>query len=87
MEDLTKRDLEELVGELPDSRPREQRGQILTPHGNATPVYCINCGRQDGYAFVPTESIICVCAECEKKCGGLPLPVVDEDYVRGRQGG
>ncbi|HZC32644.1 MAG TPA: hypothetical protein VE640_05080, partial [Candidatus Bathyarchaeia archaeon] len=55
-----------------------------TPHGNATPVFCINCGKQDGYAYVDTSALIRLCDECEAKTGGLPLPVVDEDYVRGR---
>jgi NAD-dependent SIR2 family protein deacetylase len=85
MEDPTQRDLAELVGPLPDSRPADQRGQIRTPQGNATPVYCINCHRQFGYAWMSTEKIVYVCDECEKKHGGLPLPVVDEDYIRGRK--
>ena len=80
----TNEDLRKLIGDLPDSRPHDQRGQIRTPAGLATPVFCINCGGQFGFAFVDTAAIIYVCDECEGRHGGLPLPVVDEDYVRAR---
>lgn len=72
--------------DLPDSRPREQRGQILTPFGWATPVYCVNCGKPYGFAFVDTTHILYICDDCEDRCGVPDLPVVDEDYVRGRKG-
>lgn len=77
--------VERLFGDLPDSRPKVRRGDIRTPHGNATPVFCANCGRASGFAFVDTTRILYLCDECEAKHGGLPLPVVDEDYVRGLQ--
>lgn len=59
---------------------------MRTPHGNATPVFCIYCCKQDGFAYVDTTHIICVCDDCVHTHGSLPLPVVDEDYVRGRKG-
>ena len=80
----TGEDIRRLVGDLPDSRPREQREQIQTPRGTATPVFCANCGKQSGYAYTSTEFIIYICDACEQAGGALPLPVVDEEYVRGR---
>jgi hypothetical protein len=76
-----------LVGGLPDSRPRDQRGQIRTPRGNATPVFCANCGKPAGFAYVSTEFIIFICDACEQAGGALTLPVVDEGCVRGRSTG
>jgi len=88
-QEVTREDIRRLVGGLPDSRPRDQRGQIRTPAGTATPVYCANCHRQFGFAFVCTDYIFYLCNDCEAVGGTLPLPTVDEDYVRGRakQGG
>lgn len=80
-------DIRRIVGDLPDSRPREKRGQIRTPRGMATPVYCVNCGKQFGFAYASTEFILYICDACEKAGGALPLPVVDEEYVRGRSTG
>lgn len=78
--------LRRLIGDIPDSRPRERRGEFRTPAGiDASPVYCANCGKPSGYAYVSTDFILYLCDECEKVGGGLPLPVVDEDYVRGRK--
>ncbi len=85
MDEATREDIRQNLGDLPDSRPKVQRGQIRTPKGNATPVFCINCGGQFGFAYVDTAAIVYLCDECEKVGGGLPLPVVDEDYIRGRK--
>lgn len=88
-ERIAKEEIARLTGNLDDSRPREERGVIRTPLGNATPVFCVSCAKAGGYAYVNTDSIIYVCDDCTAKHGGLPLPVADEDYVRGRkdQGG
>ena len=75
--------LRELVGDLPDSRAKNARGEIRTPRGNAVPVFCINCGKDQGFAYVGTGAIIRLCDECEERHGGLPLPTVDERIVRG----
>ena len=83
--ELVREDMRQLIGDLPDSRPVEPRGEIRTPFGNAVPVFCISCGGQFGYAYRATSIIVYVCDECEAMHGGLPLPVVDEDYVRGRK--
>lgn len=69
----------------PDCRPKDQRGQIRTPHGLATPVFCANCGMPNGFAYVDTSHIFYLCNDCEEKHGLLDLPTVDEDYVRGRK--
>jgi hypothetical protein len=83
---LALEDTRRLLGSIPDSRPKVQRGQILTPLGWATPVFCVSCGAPGGFAFVDTTFILYLCPDCEKFGGGLDLPVVDEDYVRGRKG-
>lgn len=77
------RELAKLVGGLPDSRPRESRGEIRSPRGNAVPVFCLSCGKPEGYALVGTGAIVRICEECEGRHGGLPLPVVDDRIVRG----
>ena len=78
-------ELRRLVGELPDSRARSGRGEVRTPRGGAVPVYCISCGTDVGFSYVATAAIVALCEECERRCGGLPLPVVDERIVRGGQ--
>jgi len=74
--------MSDLAGGLPDSRTREQRGQIRTPHGLATPVYCVNCGKAQGYTYASTEFMFYLCDDCDKHGTGLDLPVVDERAVR-----
>lgn len=77
--------LRRLAGGFEDSRPRDEKGAMRTPHGNATPVFCVSCGAFGGFAFVDTTYIVYLCDGCEEKHGGLDLPVADEDYVRGRK--
>jgi NAD-dependent SIR2 family protein deacetylase len=59
-----------VVDILPDSRPRERRGAIETPHGRLVQLYCANCGKPYGrvaekhitFAFV-------MCQPCADKYG------------------
>jgi len=78
-------DVKRQIGDVPDTRSKEQRGQIRTPLGLASPNYCANCGRQFGFVYVSTIHIFYLCDDCEEQHGILPLPVVDEDYMRGRK--
>jgi len=80
--------LDALKKALPDSRPREQRGQIRTPHGLASPIYCANCGKFKGYVFVSTEFMFYLCDDCDRFGNGLEIPIVDEQTVKAvNQGG
>lgn len=85
MSDRTKDDLDMLIGNLPDSRPREEREVVRTPHGGMVKVFCISCGAEMGHALITTDRIIGMCDGCVEKHGGLPLPVVDEDYLQFRR--
>jgi hypothetical protein len=57
---------------LGDSRCRMPRGQIQSPLGLITPIYCLNCGRCCGgvYGTVPTTAVLC--DPCRERWGGLP---------------
>lgn len=66
---------------VPDSRPRERRGEIRTPHGNASPIYCANCGKFAGYCFAATDFMFYLCDGCDHAGTGIDLPVVDEATV------
>lgn len=66
---------------LPDSRARVARGEIRTPFGTATPVYCVSCGKDAGYTFASTEFMFYLCDECDIYGNGLDLPVVDPDEI------
>lgn len=76
-----------LAGIAPDCRSREQRGQIQTPFGLATPVFCANCGKKSGYVFADTSYYFHLCNDCDPHGRGLDVPIVDESIVRsiGRQ--
>lgn len=73
---------------FPDSRTKAQRGQIQTPMGLASPVYCASCGRFAGYTFASTEFMFYLCdGGCDKYGNGLDLPVVDPETVVAANGG
>jgi len=77
----------DLSGGLPDCRSREQRGQIRTPFGLASPVYCASCGRMNGYTFADTAHLFYLCNDCDEYGAGLDLPVVDPGTVAAVKGG
>lgn len=66
---------------LPDSRAREARGEIRTPFGTATPVFCASCGKDAGFTFASTEFMFYLCDECDVYGSGLDLPVVDPEEI------
>jgi hypothetical protein len=80
-------DLELLKKALPDSRSTARRGEIRTPLGNASPIYCANCGAFAGYTFVNTEFMFYLCEGCDHHGTGLDLPIVDEATVQTATGG
>lgn len=79
--------IEALKKALPDSRSAARRGEIRTPHGNASPVYCANCGKFKGYTFASTEFMFYLCDDCDRHGTGLDLPIVDEQTARAATGG
>lgn len=75
-------ELIEVVQEVaPDCRSRAQRGQIRTPMGLATPVFCANCGKDGGYTYADTTFMFYLCGDCDKHGNGLDLPVVTPKMI------
>lgn len=76
--------MEKLTG-FEDSRPRHRKGEVRTPRGNATPMFCVSCGKLDGYALTDTTHIVGLCDECFDRFGGLDLPAVPKETVEGKK--
>ena len=66
---------------MPESRARVARGEIRTPLGTATPVFCASCGGKAGFTFASTDFMFYLCDECDVYGSGLDLPVVDPDEI------
>lgn len=76
--------IEAMMGHLPDSRCRDRELNTLhTPHGEAVPTFCANCGKQEGYAVGNVQRFIGICDECTAKIGRLPLPEIPPEEIRG----
>jgi hypothetical protein len=72
---------------FPDSRSKEDRGQIATPYGLASKVYCADCGRFSGYVFGDVSLMFYLCNSCDKTGTGIDLPVIDPEVLKAFNGG
>lgn len=70
--------IERLRLAVPDSRPRTPTGDLKTPLGNATKVFCANCGKFGGYCLVDTKFLMYLCNDCDHVGDGLDLPLYDQ---------
>jgi hypothetical protein len=72
---------------LPNSRAKESKNILLIDGINYVPVYCANCGKQQG--MVPENHISHVFALCDRGCAGkygdLAHSYVDPDEIFRRQ--
>jgi hypothetical protein len=57
---------------VPDGRTRDARGQISSPLGLITPIFCSSCGTGMGgiYGEIPHAAMLC--DRCHATHGGLP---------------
>lgn len=71
-----------MVDFLPDSRTREGKGSIRSPHGNLVPIYCANCHCEWG--MVPENYLtfaFCLCDPCAEKMGPIAHFYKEPDEV------
>lgn len=67
---------------LPDSRTREVRGVVRSPHGNLVQIFCANCGKPWGQ--VPEKMItfaFALCDACAEAYGDIAYTYKEPDEV------
>lgn len=67
---------------LPDSRARETKGRVFTPHGAFVPVFCANCGAPGGHC--PEENMtfmFYLCNKCAETHGQIAGTLMMPDEV------
>jgi hypothetical protein len=57
---------------LPDGRPRMARGQIMSPMGLITRIFCSSCGTGMGGVYGDPQHAVLLCDRCHATHGGLP---------------
>jgi hypothetical protein len=79
---------------VPDGRTRDRRGQIPSPLGLITPIFCSSCGAGMGGVYGDVPHAAMVCDRCHATHGGLPgvegvyfKPDVSPEAVSPHRGG
>jgi hypothetical protein len=57
---------------VPDGRTRDRRGQIPSPLGLITPIFCSSCGTGMGGVYGDVPHAAMVCDRCHATHGGIP---------------
>ena len=57
---------------IPDSRLGSTKGQVMSPFGLLTPIFCINCGISCGAVYGDVTYTHALCDACGERWGGLP---------------
>lgn len=57
---------------IPDGRTRARTGQIPSPLGLITPLFCASCGKGLGGVYGEVPHAVVVCDPCHATHGGLP---------------
>lgn len=57
---------------IPDSRMRRSVGQVSSPIGLITRIYCLNCGKNCGGVYGEPAFTHVLCDACRDRLGGLP---------------
>ena len=57
---------------IPDARTQRPIGQVWSPLGLITRIYCLNCGKNIGGVYGEPSFVHVLCDKCRDSKGGLP---------------